>query len=375
MVAGPERILYSGAFGTRDDSSRIKTAPDSLFAIASMTKAVTSVAAMQLVERGKLNLDQPVGNYLPELARVEVLEGFDSAGKPRLRAAAGPVTLRHLLSHSSGFAYDTWNENMSRYAAYIGPPSSGTAPGYPSSLWGRAPLPLMFDPGTGWQYGPSADWTARIVETVSGQKLDRYFQSNIFDPLRMKDTGYVVDSGKFERLVSTWDRQSEGSLKQLPRRQPAAPTTFFGGTGLFSTAGDYTRFMQMILRRGQAPGGESILQAKTVQAMSTNQIGSLSAGKCRNFAPGSGWHDVTFHPGYIDGFGLGFLINSVAYPGGRSAGSLAWAGGWNTYYWIDPARAMCAVVMMQFQPFYDSDAVAVLSDFEKAVYRAFPAKA
>jgi methyl acetate hydrolase len=370
MVSTADKTLYSGAFGARDSASRVKVTTESIFSIASMTKAITSTAAMQLVEQGKVTLDEPLGKYLPQLSKLDVLEGFDkTTGKPILRPAKKPVTLRLLLSHSSGFAYDTWNDKMSKYAALLTPVTPGAVnPSYPNALWGHAPLPLVFEPGTQWQYGPSADFAALLVEKISGQTLAQYFQRNIFDPLGMKDTTYILPPEKFDRLVSIYQRQTDGSLKENPRRQPAAPKAFFGGSGLFSTAGDYTRFMQMILRRGRTADNQPILQPKSVEMMSTNQIGRISAGKMNKFPPDPP-QDIRFHPGAVDGFGLGFLINATAYEGGRSAGSLAWAGGYNTYYWMDPRQGICAILMMHFSPFFDDDAVAVLNDFERAVYR------
>jgi CubicO group peptidase (beta-lactamase class C family) len=227
----------------------------------------------------------------------------------------------------------------------------------------------MFEPGSGWQYGASADWVARLVEVASGHSLDRYFAANIFGPLRMKDAVYSLSPDQFERTVSQYTRQKDGILKELPRKMPDPPRVFFGGAGLNSTVGDYTRFMQMVLRRGLTIDGQRVLRTSSIQEMSTNQIGKISAGKMRNYFPGEGWHDITFHPGYTDGFTLGSLVNGTAYPGGRSAGSLAWAGGWNSFYWIDPPQKLCAVLMMQFQPFYDPAATEVLNEFEKAVYR------
>ena len=181
--------------------------PDSIFAIASMTKAITATAAMQLVEQGKINLHEPVSKYLPELGKLDVLTGFDSAGKPILRPATKPVTLHHLLTHTSGFAYDTWDESMLKYNTLHGGPSAGTV----------APLtPLIFEPGTRWQYGTSVDWTGRLVEAVSGLTLEQYFQRNILQPLGMKDTTFVFPAGKFDRLVATSRRQPDGSLMEDP---------------------------------------------------------------------------------------------------------------------------------------------------------------
>ena len=356
MAATAKRTIYSGAFGKRDSVSGMAVTTNSIFAIASMTKAITSTAAMQLVERGKITLDEPVAKRLPQLGNLSILEGFDKdTGKPMLRPPTRPVTLRHLLTHTSGFCYDTWDEQMHKYEAQV-----------PSADLNAVP-PLMFEPGTRWQYGTGLDWAGRLVEAVSGLTLEEYFQGNILGPLEMKDTSYILPPEKFERRVSTYERQPDGSLKERPRKPPAPPKSFNGGGGLYSTVGDYTRFMQMILRRGRGPGKEPILKAETVAAMETNQIGSLSAGKMKSFDSEMS-ADVQFHPGFTDGFGLGFLINQTAYTGGRSAGSLAWAGIYNTFFWIDPRRAVCAVLMMQFLPFVDRDAIAVLGDFERAVY-------
>jgi len=358
MVATPDKITYTGAFGKRDSKSGIDVKPDSIFFIASMTKAITTTAAMQLVEQGRIDLHEPVSKYLPELAKLDVLTGFDGAGKPILRPAAKPVTLHHLLTHTSGFAYDTWDENMLRYNTLKGGPAGAAV----------APLtPLIFEPGTRWQYGTSLDWTGRLVEKVSVLTLEQYFQRNILQPLGMKDTSFIVPKDKFDRLVSSYRRQPDGSLKEDPRTLPAVPKAFNGGGGLNSTAPDYIRFMQMILRHGAGPGNVRILQAKTVALMTSNQIGNVSAGKLKTFRPAIS-SNVDFHPGVTDGFTYGFLINKTAYRGGRSAGSLAWAGVENTFYWIDPMRELCAVVMMQFFPFVDTQAVGLLSDFEKAVY-------
>jgi CubicO group peptidase (beta-lactamase class C family) len=358
MTATANTTTYAGAFGKRDSASGINVTTDGIFNIASMTKAITSVAAMQLVEKGMVKLDEPVAKHLPQLGKLDVLDGFDKVtGKPILRPAMKPVTLKHLLTHTSGLAYPTWDATMAEYAAKTSPIPAGTVP---------APL-LVFEPGTRWQYGYSTDWAGRLVEAVSGQNLDQYFQRNILEPLGMRDTGYVLPPEKFDRVVSGYQRQNDGSLRQNPRTQPARPQSFNGGGGLFSTAGDYVRFMQMVLRRGRGTGKDQILQAKTVDMMISNQIGQLSGGKMKTFQPERS-SEVDFHPGFNDKFGLGFLINTSAYQGGRSAGSLAWAGINNTFYWIDPKRATCGVLMMQFLPFCDSEAIGLLRDFERGAY-------
>ena len=359
MVATADKTLYSGAFGKRDADSGIDVTPDSIFAIASMTKAITSTAAMQLVELGKVTLEEPVAKHLPELAKLDVLEGFDEAGKPKLRPASKPVTLKHLLTHTSGFAYDTWDQSMVKYNA-LHPVPPGTV----------APLtPLIFEPGTRWQYGTGLDWTGKLVEAVSGQTLEAYFQTNILEPLGMKDTKFSVPEEKFSRLVSVYQRQSTGELKQNPRTLPAPPKAFNGGGGLYSTAGDYVRFLQMILRKGAGPGKDRILQARTVELMSSNQTGNIAAGRLKTYRPDRS-ADVDFHAGFADRYTYGFLLNPVAYEGGRSAGSLAWAGINNTFYWIDARKGICATIMMQFLPFVDAEAMGLLREFERAAYSA-----
>jgi len=355
MVATADKTLYSGAFGTRDSSGAAVTA-DSIFAIASMTKAITTTAALQLVEQGKVKLNEPVSKYLPKLANLQVLDGFDADGKPRLRPAKTAVTLKHLLTHTSGICYDTWDADMFRYTKYVGSPP----PAVPS---------LMFEPGTRWQYGMGVDWAGRLVEAISGVSLEQYFQTNICGPLEMHDTSYLLPAAKFDRLVTGYARQPDGTLKQNPRVPPSAPKEFNGGGGLYSTTGDYTRFMQMILHKGRGVNGTRILQSKTVESMEINQIGATTAGKMKTQRPDNS-SDVDIQPGSTEKWGLGFLINTTPYAGGRSAGSLAWAGIYNTFYWIDPKRSLCAVLMMQFLPFVDQEAIGLLGDFERAVYSA-----
>lgn len=358
MVATAEKTIYAGAFGKRDSASTVSVKTDTIFRIASMTKAITTTAAMQLVEQGKLSLDRPVAERLPELGKLEVLEGFDKAGKPILRPARTPVALKHLMTHTSGFVYPNWDPVLSRYnrEMHINNPPTAVAP----------LSPLRFEPGTRWQYGTGIDWTGKLVEKVSGLTLEEYFQRNILRPLGMKDTSFLLPEEKFDRLVSSYRRQG-GSLKEDPRTLPQPPKEFNGGGGLYSTAEDYTRFMQMILRKGRGPGKEQIVSAKTVAMMSANQIGAVNVEKLISTDHNIS-EDVDIHPGAGDKYTFGFLLNPVAYPGGRSAGSLAWAGVENTFYWIDPARRICAVLMMQFLPFVDQEAVSLLSDFEHAVY-------
>jgi len=355
IVAGPDKILYSGAFGKRDAASGVAVTPDSMFRIASMTKAITTTAIMQLVEQGKVTIDEPVSKYLPALGALQILDGFDSSGAPKLRPQTKPIALKHLLTHTSGCVYSNWDAVLNQYAQK-NPPS------------GDALLnPLRFDAGARWEYGTGIDWAGRLVEKLSGLTLEDYFQRNILKPLGMKDSTFVFPAEKFDRLVALAHRQSDGLFKEDARTQPGVPKTFSGGGGLYSTVNDYVRFTQMILRKGRGAGGEEILKAKTVELMMANQIGSLAVEELRPTDLGTS-APVNMHPGAVDKYTFGFLLNPTAYPGGRSAGSLAWAGIDNTFYWIDPHRKLTAVIMMQFLPFVDPSAVAMLGDFEKAVY-------
>lgn len=359
MAATGNRILYQGAFGTRDSSGAPATI-DSIFAIASMTKAVTTVAALQLVEQGKVKFGEPVSKYLPQLGKLDVLDGWDADGNARLRPARTEVTLQHLLTHTSGFCYEFFDGDMFKYASQTKTQAAGTV------------TPLMFEPGTKWQYGTGIDWAGRLVEKLSGMSLEEYFQAKILGPLEMRDTSYLVPAAKFDRLVSGYSRQADGSLKQNPRTPPAPPKEYVGGGGLYSTAGDYVRFMQTILGKGRGANQARILDAKTVASMEVNQIGALTAGKMKSYRANLS-SDVDIQPGHPEKWGLGFLINTTAYEGGRSAGSLAWAGIFNTFYWIDPKRSLCATVMMQYLPFVDKEAVGLLGDFERELYRGLSA--
>ncbi len=347
MIAGPDRSIASAATGPRDAESGLPCKLDSIFSIASMTKAVTTVAAMQLVEQGKVKLHDPVSPHLPQFEKLQLLEGFDPQGRPRLRPARTHVTLHHLLTHTSGLAYSIWNPDLDRLRTLPSPP----------------PQPLLLtEPGTRWEYGTSCDWAGRLVEKISGQTLEDYFQQHIFTPLDMTDTSFILPPAKFERLMGTYHRESDNKLHPEARTQPKPPTSFNGGGGLYSTAADYTRFMQSLLHRGKG-----ILKPETAALMMHVQTGSLSAGKMKSLRPELS-ADVDFHPGVDDSFTYGFLTNTKPYPQGRSAGSLAWGGILNTFYWIDPKKKLCATILMQFVPFCDPAAMNLLRSFEHRVY-------
>ena len=359
MVARGDAVVYQGAFGKQNDAAAATLPADSIFRIASMTKTVTSVALMQLVERGKVKLDEPASTYAPELAKVQVLDGFDESGKPKLRPPKSAITVRQLLTHTSGFAYEFLDAKLARYVATGAVPSVMGG----GDAWVNAPL--MFDPGTQWEYGINIDWIGKIVEKVSGRSLEDYFRENIFAPLGMTDSFFNVPPEKQRRVVTVHQRNADGTLAEAPNQ--FQPVTFFsGGGGLYSTAGDFLKFARMLLGEGKL-GNARLLQPQTVAMMRRNQIGDLSLVELKSQIPQLFRTGGTL-PGSLDKFGFGFAINTRAVPDGRAAGSMAWAGIFNTFYWIDPERKTTAVLMMQLLPFLDEMPQKVLEDFERAVY-------
>jgi methyl acetate hydrolase len=366
MVVVADHVTYQGASGKRDTIKNIPMTVDSIFRIASMTKPITSVAVMQLVETGRVKLDEPAASYLPELSQVQVLEEFDaSTGQAKLRPPKTPPTVRQLLSHTSGFAYEFFDPQLHAYVA------TGAVPALRQGGDGFLKAPLLFDPGSRWEYGISTDWLGRLVEKVSGQTLEAYFRQYIFLPLGMTDTFFDVPPEKQARVVALHQRQDDGSFIEPPP-QPFAPVRFYsGGGGLYSTASDYLKFERMLLNGGKL-GNKRILQSETVDQMSRNQIGDLTLVQLRSLVPQFAKDPIRI-PGSLDKFGLGFALNSKSVEGGRSQNSRAWAGIDNTFFWIDPPRKTCAVIMMQILPFSDDAAYSVVESFERAVY-ANPAK-
>jgi methyl acetate hydrolase len=294
---------------------------------------------------------------LPSLAAVQVLEGFAAEGAPKLRPARRAITLRHLLTHSSGFVYNMWNKDMGRYVEETGTPSITTCQN------AALDLPLVFDPGTAWDYGIGIDWAGKAVEAVTGMTLGRYLQANFFEPLAMPDTGFRIRDDQCERLARVHARTPAGVVV-TDLEMPQAPEFEMGGGGLYSTVGDYLRFARMIMGGGVLDGVR-VLAEPTVAIMSANAMGGLRCRALKSASPGS-TNDVDFLDGWQ--WGLSFLINPDPLPTGRSAGSLAWAGLANSYYWIDPKKRVAGVYATQLLPFYDADAVALFGAFESEVY-------
>jgi methyl acetate hydrolase len=363
MAATGEGPIYQGVFGKRTLPDGAAMTADTVFWIASMTKAVTSAAAMLLVEQGKLALDRPIAGVLPELAAPQVLDGFDAAGEPRLRPARRPITLRHLLTHTAGFVYDIWNADIGRYMEKSG------IPGIITCENAALALPLIFDPGERWDYGINIDWAGKAVERVSGQRLGEYFAQHLFAPIGMKDTAFKLTPDHRTRLVAMHVRGSDGGLAPIPFEMPQEPEFEMGGGGLYSTAADYLAFEQLFLNDGRASDGAQVLRPETVRLMAQNAIGELNVQLLKTAMPASS-NDAEFFPGMVKKWGLGFMISTEAVPGGRNAGSLAWAGLGNTYFWIDPTKGLAGIILMQLLPFADAKALAAFDHFEKAVYAA-----
>lgn len=354
IAADRHGVIYEGAFGVAEGAAGRAMTMDALFRIASMTKAVTAVAAVQLIEEGKLALDDAAEKYLPELANLPVFESFDAAtGAYKLRPAKSPITVRQLFTHTSGLGYPFTSAILNTFK-----PREGET--YPVG-------PLLFDPGTDWIYGTSTDMLGRIVEKISGQDLEACFRARIFTPLGMNDTGYNMHVEKTARLVSVWQLGASGAWTERPRPNVRPVTRFNGGGGLYSTARDYLRFLQMLLNGGEL-GGQRVLKRESVALMAQNHIGAVSLHAMKSAQPELS-ADCIFIDEGRDKWGLGFQITTAPAPGKRSPGSLSWGGINNTFFWVDPSRGVAGVIMMQFLPFVDPKALGVYDTFERGVYR------
>jgi methyl acetate hydrolase len=349
MVADGKGIVYEGAHGANKDA---------IFAIASMTKPITSVAAMQLVEAGKIKLDEPAATYVPEIGAVRVLDNGT------LRPPKTPITVRHLLTHTAGFGYEFMRKELFELVAKKQLPSMMAG--------GDAFLqaPLLFDPGTRWEYGINTDWMGRLVEKVSGRSLEVYFREHIFNPLGMADSYFDVPAGKQARIVPRAQRRADGGLDAQPA-PPAKPDTFYsGGGGLYSTAPDYLRFVRAIMAGGQLDG-RRILSQQSVAEMRKNQIGNLTLRPFSSIVPQLAVDGAAL-PGALDKFGLGFASNSQTAGTSRGRNTMVWAGIYNTYFWIDTEKQIGAVIMSQMLPGGDPAALKLVEDFDRAVYAMKP---
>jgi CubicO group peptidase (beta-lactamase class C family) len=359
-VAGDrDGSLYEGAFGQLgvDDDRPAKV--DTTFAIASMTKALASVAALQLIEQGRLSLDQPVAEVLPAFAELQVIDGFDG-DTPRLRPPARQATIHNLFTHTSGLAYHFTSPELHRYLALTGLPdvTSGTREALEA--------PLIADPGTRWQYGTSIDWLGEVIEGVTGQDLNAYCQEHIFGPLGMSDTTFVLTDELEQRLMHVHSRTPEGDLVTAEFELPTEPEYYSGGAGALSTGPDYLRFMRAMLRGGELDG-ERILNPETVELAFSDHLDGLSLPEVMVSTVPELSNDVPAMP-FKQGFGYGFHIVFEDIPGMRHAGTGDWAGLFNCFYWIDRSTGLAGAFLTQVLPFFDMPVVETSLGFEAAVY-------
>ncbi|MGV9671443.1 MULTISPECIES: serine hydrolase domain-containing protein [unclassified Gordonia (in: high G+C Gram-positive bacteria)] len=367
VVAGvttDRETIHLSASGLRALDEDTPMSTDSVFAIFSTTKAITGTAALQLLERGELDLDAPARDYEPRIGEIQVIEGFDDAGQPRLRAPKSDITTRQLLTHTAGFGYDFFNETYARLATEHGQPSIVT------SSMAALQSPLLFDPGTQWEYGSNIDWTGLVIEAITGKRLGEVMRTEILEPLGMTDTAFTRTDDMRARTATMHHRNADGSL--TPDHDfalPDDPEVHMGGHGLYSTVGDYLTFIRMWLNDGRSDSGEQILRAETVSLAEQNHLGELKVKMLPGVIPSLS-NDAEFFPGMPKSWALTFMLNDEVAPTGRPAGSLAWAGLANLYYWIDRRNKIGGYWATQILPFADANSVGGYLDFETAVYGA-----
>lgn len=357
-----EGNLYEGAAGVRIAGGTEAMASDSVFAIFSTTKAITGTVALKLMEDGVLDIDAPARIYAPELATLQVIDGFDASGFPRLRAPRREITTRMLLLHTAGFGYDFFNETYNRLATEHEQPSVITA----SAAALRTPL--LFDPGERWEYGSNIDWVGQVVEGIAGQRLGAVMKDMVFDPLDMTDTAFTMSPSMRERLATMHARDPEGVIAPMTDFVlPQEPEVHMGGHGLYSTALDYAKFIRMWLNDGMGPRGR-VLKPETVRMAEQNGLGERKITGLPGVIPSLS-NAAEFFPGMPKSWGLTFMINDEDAPTGRPAGALAWAGLANLYYWIDRRNGIGGYWATQILPFVDHASIQGYLDFETAVYR------
>jgi methyl acetate hydrolase len=360
MVTDRERNVYEGAAGERVLGGRQAMTTDTVFAIFSTTKAITGTAILQLVEEGKLDLDAPAERYAPDIGKLQVIEGFDAAGAPKLRAPKRPVTTRMLMLHTAGFGYDFFNETYNRLAQEKGQPSVVTAT--------RAALttPLLFDPGDKWEYGSNIDWCGQVVEGIAGKRLGEVLRARVFEPLGMSDMTFALDDRLRARLAGMHARNADGSLTPMDFELPSPPEVDMGGHGLYGTVGDYMKFIRMWLNDGRGPHGQ-VLKPETVRMAEKNHLGDKKVTMLPGVIPALS-NDAEFFPGLSKSWSLTFMVNDDTASTGRPAGALGWAGLANLFYWIDRQNGLGGFWATQILPFGDPASFGGYIAFESACY-------
>ena len=362
MVTDRQRNIYEGAAGKRRLDRDADMTTDTVFAIFSTTKAITGTAALQLVEEGKLDLDAPAKNYAPDIGKLQVIEGFSETGEPRLRAPKRDVTTRMLMLHTAGMGYDFFNETYNRLAQEKGQPSVITAS--KKALM----TPLLFDPGDKWEYGSNLDWCGQVVEGITGKRLGEVFKTRIFEPLGMRDATFELTDALRQRVAGMHARNADGSLTPMDFELPSQPEVHMGGHGLYSSVGDYMRFIRMWLNDGAGEHGR-VLKAETVQMAEKNQLGDKKVTMLPGVIPSLS-NDAEFFPGLSKSWALTFMVNDEEAPTGRPAGALGWAGLANLFFWIDRKNGFGGFWATQILPFGDLASFGGYLDFETALYNS-----
>jgi methyl acetate hydrolase len=353
------RIILESAHGWRDHARSEAMDVDTVMAMASMTKTVTAVAALQLVERGLIALDQPVGEFVPWLGAPQVMDGVGPDGSFNFRPARTPITLRHLLSHSSGLGHETWSGDLLRHKQRMNLPLLG------SQTNASLETPLLFEPGTGWQYSIGLEWTGKVIEAISGETLGGYLGRHVTGPLGMADTQFGPLPRQRERLAGVFQREADGSLS--PRDFAILPGEYeSGGGGLYGTVSDYLVFLRMLLNRGRL-GEVEILRPETIELMESEQIASLSVARMATMIPRDSY-DFEPSGGLAAGWNLAGLILREASPHGRPAGSWGWGGLTNCYFWLDRDNDLAGIVASQLLPFGDQSVLRLFSALERDAY-------
>jgi methyl acetate hydrolase len=362
MATDRKRNIYEGALGKRRLDQDADMTTDSVFAIFSTTKAITGTAVLQLVEDGKLDLDAPAKNYAPDIGTLQVIEGFDDSGNPKLRPPKRDITTRMLMLHTAGFGYDFFNEHYNRLANEKGQPSVITAS--KKALM----TPLLFDPGERWEYGSNIDWCGQIIEGITGKRLGDVCKERIFTPLGMNETSFTLTPAMRERLAGMHQRNADGSLTPLDFELPADPELHMGGHGLYATVGDYMRFIRMWLNDGNGENGR-VLKAETVKMAVMNGLGDKKIKMLPGVIPSLS-NDAEFFPGLSKSWAFTFMVNDDEAPTGRPAGALGWAGLANLFYWIDRQNGFGGFWATQILPFGDPASFGGYVDFETAFYNS-----
>lgn len=363
MLTDRNGNVYEGAAGVRQLGSDQPMTTDSVFAIFSTTKALTGTLVMQLVEEGKLSLDDLAGRYTPEIDELQVLDGFDADGQPKLRAPKRRITVNDLMLHTTGLCYEFFSADDLKYR------TARNIPTVVSGTFESIRTVLLHDPGAAWTYGVNIDWLGRIVEQIRGQRLGEVMRERLFEPLGMQEIGFRMTDAMKARRVTIHDRAADGKLTPLPDLVlPDPPPMDMGGHGLYATVGEYMKFIRMVLNRGAGPNGR-VLKAETVDAMAQDGLAAmgLSVGGWTTSIPSLS-NTGEFFPGTPKGWAYTFMTNREQTPSGRSPNSLMWAGLANSFYWIDRSSGLGGYWATQILPFQDCASYPGFVDFESTAY-------